>query len=307
MSDVMSSMALSAEAAPEPEKSEVRFTYSRPEQPFLNRMIIRLIERMSGQVRLERLYRSWASRPHPNENIFSASIRLLDIDVDTSQSDWLRIPRTGPVLFIANHPFGVVDGLLMGHLVSRIRPDVKIMTHSLLCQAPEAKDYMLPVDFGGTEEAQKTTLLTRRRTLEWLAGGHAVVVFPAGSVATAQHPFRGPALDHQWHPFVAKLARLPNITTVPIFFSGQNSRLFHIFSHVHYALRIALLFKETTRRIGTSITVKVGKPLLARDLPQTTNRLEVVKFLRHKTLSLAGQSGVDPEQVFVWPSHIKFD
>jgi putative hemolysin len=304
MADVMGSMALNAELAPE---SEVRFTYSRPEQPFFNRMIIRLIERLSGQVHLERLYRNWANKPHPNENIFTAAIRLLDIDVDTSNAAWQRVPRKGPVLFIANHPFGVVDGLLMGHLVSRIRPDVKIITHSLLCQAPEAQDYMLPVDFGGTEEAQKTTLYTRRRTIDWLTKQHAVVVFPAGSVATAQNPFSGPALDHSWHPFVAKLARMPGVTTVPVYFEGQNSRLFHILSHIHYALRIALLFKETTRRIGTSIAVKVGAPLTAQDLPQTTHRNTVVKFLRQKTLSLAGEAGVDPSLEFVWPRYLKVD
>ena len=165
------------------------------------------------------------------------------------------------MLFVANHPFGVVDGLAMGHLATHVRADTLIMTHSLLCQPPEARDYLLPVDFGGTEEAQATTMATRRRAVNWLNLGHALVVFPGGSVATSQRPFRGPAVEYAWHPFVGKLARLPGVTVVPVYFHGQNSRAFQILSHTNYALRIALLFRESVRRMGTSVKVSVGEPI----------------------------------------------
>ena len=165
------------------------------------------------------------------------------------------------MLFVANHPFGVVDGLAMGHLATHVRADTLIMTHSLLCQPPEARDYLLPVDFGGTEEAQATTMATRRRAVNWLNLGHALVVFPGGSVATSQRPFRGPAVEYAWHPFVGKLARLPGVTVVPVYFHGQNSRAFQILSHTNYALRIALLFRESVRRMGTSVKVSVGAPI----------------------------------------------
>jgi putative hemolysin len=304
MSDLAQVLSLTDDAS---ETAEVRFSYSRPEQPWLNRTTIRIIERLSGQPRLERLYRSWASKPHPHENLFSAAIRLLNIKVDVDAEALARVPAQGPVLFIANHPFGVIDGLLMGHLVTQIRPDVKIMTHSLLAQAPEAKDYMLPVDFGGTPEAQMTSLQTRRRTMDWLSTGHAVVVFPAGGVSTAQKPFTGAALESPWHPFVAKLARMPDVTIVPIYFHGQNSRLFHVLSHIHYALRIALLFRETVRRIGTRIKVDVGQPLTAADLPQSGDRNEIVRFLRLKTLAMKQDQNFDPLQEFKFPSHVNAD
>ncbi len=304
MSDLAQALPLTDDDA---ELSDVRFSYSRPEQPWLNRTTIRIIERLSGQPRLERLYRSWASKPHPNENLFSAAMRLLNIKIETDDAAWARVPAKGPVLFIANHPFGVIDGLMIGHLATKIRPDVKIMTHSLLAQAPEAKDYFLPVDFGGTPEAQMTTLQTRRRTLDWLATGHAVVVFPAGGVSTAQKPFTGPALESPWHPFVGKLARMHNVTVVPIYFHGQNSRLFHVLSHVHYALRIALLFRETVRRIGTRIRVDVGTPLTQADLPESHDRNDVIRFLRLETLKLSGNSALDPLQEFKWPAHINAD
>jgi putative hemolysin len=285
----------------------VRFSYSRPEQPALNRALIRAIEHLSGQPKLERLYRHWSATRGPDETIFAAGLRLLDIGVETDEGAWARVPRDGPVLFIANHPFGVLDGLIMGHLTTSVRPDTKIMTHSLLCQPPEARDYLLPVDFGGTPAAQQTSLLTRRRTIDWLRSGHSVVVFPAGGVSTAQSPLRGPALESAWHPFVGKLARTPGIAIVPVYFHGQNSRLFQLMSHTHYALRIALLFRETSRRIGETFKVSIGAPILQADLPAGCDRDSLLQFLRRRTLSLAGPNGPDPDAEFRWPAHVRPD
>ena len=286
---------------------DIRFSYSRPEQRWMNRGLIRLIERISGQPELERLYRAWARNPLPGENIFNAAIRLMNVGIKTDESTWQRVPKHGPVLFVANHPFGVIDGLLMGHLATQVRPDTKIMTHSLLCQPPEAREFLLPVDFGGTPAAQQTSLVTRRRTLDWLASGHAVAVFPAGSVSTAQSPLSGPALDAAWHPFICKLSRTPGLTIVPVFFHGQNSRLFQLMSHVHYALRIALLFRETTRRMGTTITVTAGEPISSQEFLTFGSREAFLRELRVRTLSLAGPGGPDPLQEFSWPSYICAD
>lgn len=289
------------------ESHDIRFSYSRPEQPWLNRSLIRTIERLSGQPRLEWLYRSWAANPPPGENLFAAAIRLLQIEVETYSEAWARVPRHGPVLFVANHPFGVIDGLLMGHLATSVRPDTKIITHSLLCQIPEAREFLLPVDFGRTPKAAQTSALTRRRSVEWLQQGHAVAVFPAGSVSTSQSPFRGPALDTAWHPFTAKLALLPGVRTVPVCFHGQNSRLFHLASHVHYVLRIALLFRETLRRANSRMSVSVGEPISAAELAAVGTREAVIRELRRRTLSLLGARAPGADEAFRWPSHINFD
>lgn len=285
----------------------VRFSYSRPDQRWINRSLIRLIERLSGQPHLERLYRAWAADPREGENLFAAAVRLLAIKADMDEGAWARVPRGGPVLFVANHPFGVIDGLLMGDLATRVRPDTKIMTHSLLCQVPEARDYLLPVDFGGTSDAVHTSAMTRRRAVDWLRNGHAVAIFPAGSVSTAPSPFRGQAVDAAWHSFAAKLALLPGVTTVPVCFQGENSRLFQIVSHVHYALRVALLFRESRRRQGTRISVALGEPVSAGQLAMLGGREAVIRELRRRTLSLRGPDAPPPELEFRWPRHITFD
>jgi putative hemolysin len=302
MTEVIDSLSGNAHARPVP----LRFTYSRPDQRWLNRSLIRMIEQISGQPHLERLYRTWADNPLPGENIFAASMRLFGIEVNLQAGDWSSVPRRGPVLFVANHPFGVIDGLLMGHLATAIRPDTKIMTHSLLCQVPEAREFLLPVDFAGTPEAAQTSARTRLRCVEWLRQGHAVAVFPAGSVSTSQSPFHGPALDAAWHPFAAKLALIPGVTVIPVCFHGQNSRLFQLASHLHYALRVALLFRESRRRAGTSISVSLGEPISALKLSQLGSRDAVIKVLRRSTLCLKGPAAPHPDEEFRWPSHISF-
>ncbi|MGE3830753.1 MAG: GNAT family N-acetyltransferase [Parvibaculaceae bacterium] len=108
------------------DSDDVRFTYSRPEQPFTQRALIRAVEALTGQPRLERLYRNWARHPWPGENIFAAAMRLLEIEIDTDPQAWARLPAKSPLLIVANHPFGVIDGMALGHLATQIGPDTRI-------------------------------------------------------------------------------------------------------------------------------------------------------------------------------------
>ena len=288
-------------------EDEVSFSYTRPEHGFLKRLVIRSIEFCTGQPRLERLYRGWAGGRRNGENIFSAGIRLLNIHLDYDHGALTAVPLKGPVLFVANHPFGVVDGLAVGHLATKVRPDSLIMTHSLLCQPPEAHQYLLPVNFGGTEDALATTMATRRRAVEWLKAGHSMVVFPGGGVATSQKPFTGPAIESPWHPFVGKLARLPGVTVIPIYFHGQNSRLFQITSHINYALRLSLLFRESVRRIGSRVKVSIGTPIGSDEIKGFVDRVATVQNLKTITLALGGKEAPTPDLEFKFPAHVYAD
>jgi putative hemolysin len=292
----------------------IRFSYARPDQRWRDRLLIETIERLSGQPHLKRLYETYALNPERDENIFAAAMRLMRLTIDVDQSALDRIPRQGPIIFVSNHPFGVLDGLVLGRLATRVRPDAKVLTHSLLCQPPEARNYLLPIDFGNTDAARATTLATRRRALDWLRSGHALVVFPGGSVATSAKPWRGPALDPPWHPFVAKLIRQSGASVVPVYFGGQNSRLFHIASHTHYALRLSLLFYESARRLGTRVPVAIGAAIAADELAAFADRQDLMLELRRRTLALAhhlaepGDPAIpDYRDAFHWPKHIRWD
>lgn len=278
------------------------FTYSHPGQSPFRQRLIRAVERISGQPMLRDLYLGWAAAPRPDEPVFDAALRLLRID---PRPEWhlpaASIPQTGGLLLVANHPFGIVDGLALGQLGMRLRGNVQIMTNSALCQPAEVTPHLLPIDFSGTPEARRTSGHSRRLAADLLAAGKVVAVFPGGGIATANAPIRGRAYDSAWHGFVGRLATLPGVTTLPVFFGGQNSRLFQIASHLSYPLRVALVFHETRRLMGRRIAMRIGTPIrddTLRGLPKEA----VAPELRRITMRLGGIG----DETFLWPAHVKW-
>jgi putative hemolysin len=288
----------------------INFSYSRPEHSVLRRVLIRGSEHLSGQPRLKRLYSAFRDDPRPNETFFEAAIRLLELDVRCDRSMLRHAPLTGPVVFVANHPFGILDGIVLCWLAAAQRPDLRVLVHSLLCQPPELREVFLPIDFGPTPEARATTLRARASALQWLREGHAIGVFPGGSVATSVKPLSGSAVDPAWHPFIGKLIMNARATVVPVYFAGQNSRLFQLASHLNYTARLALLFRETARRIGGRVDVAIGPPISFQEIAHFEDRRSLLLELRRRTLSLAadlGQPVPDHRAEFTFPKHIKFD
>ena len=299
----MTDTALSGQPAP----GAPRFTYSHPGQSRFRRNLIRAVERLSGRARLHRMYCEWqATGQKPDETVFDAALRLLDVQLQIEgQAQLAALPGQGGLLMVANHPFGILDGLAIGQIGMRLRGNARILTNSQLCQVPEIAPYLLPVDFSGGAEARRLTSATRRRAVELLSDGKVVAIFPAGGVATANSPVKGRALDAEWHPFVGRLATIPGVTTLPLHFSGQNSRLFQIASHLSYPLRVALIFHETRRRIGQPLRLTIGTPVSAQELGQL-DRASTAGYLRRRTMLLSDKSNVDPDEVFVWPRHVKW-
>ena len=291
-----------------PAAPQADFTYAHPGQSRFRRNLIRAVEVLTGQPKLRRLYLNWAwSDRLPGVPVFAAALRQLDIRprISAGAEHLSQVPAAGGLLLVANHPFGVVDGLTLGHLGMQLRGNVRILTNSLLCRVPEIDPYLLPVDFSGTPEARRLTAETRRKAASLLAAGNVVAIFPAGGVATANKPLAGRAVDSPWHPFVGRLATIPGVTTLPVHFSGQNSRLFQIASHTSYPLRVALIFHETRRRIGRPIELRVGAPVPADEIARL-DRDQITAELRRRCMALAAPALPDPDEVYNWPSRIKW-
>lgn len=279
----------------------IRFTYANRNQSWLRRNIINSIERLSGSRYLEQLYFDWVASGAQG-NPFDAAIQKLKFPMALNGVSMDSVPSEGGLLLVANHPFGLADGLALGWLATQLRESVCILTHSLLCRVPEFRPFLLPVDFGETSQARRNSAKTRRMAADLLKSGGAVVIFPGGSVATSNQPFRRPAAELPWHPFVTRLALTENTTVLPVHVHGQNSSLFQVASHVSYPLRAALLFRETRRRMGGDMRMTLGTPVMANELARFT-RSEITDIFRRRCLELGD---ADPEETFVWPSYIKW-
>src|SRR5262249_53557997 len=140
---------------------------------------------------------------------------------------------------------------------SQVRTNYKIMTHSILYQAPEVRRHIIPIDFSSSDDALASNLRSRLAARELLEDGGTLIVFPAGGVATSQ-TFHGPAVDRPWGTFTAKMALLTAADVLPVFFSGQNSRLYQMAAKLHQTLKLSLLFHEVNNKIGRRVRVAIG-------------------------------------------------
>ena len=269
--------------APTPELSYAAY-FDDP----VKRRLVRAVEHLSGQPRLKKLYEHYREHLANDVPFFEAAIRLLDLDVQFSASRLADIPREGPLVVVANHPFGVLDGLVICWLVSLRRPDFRVLTNAALDGVPEARDYLLRVDFSGTREALAANVAMRKAALSHVGQGGCVIVFPSGGVATTPRPFDRTAVDDEWKPFTAKLITHGKAPVTPIFFDGQNSRLFQVASHLSLELRLALVFREVRRRMGKSLRVEIGETLPPDVLAAAGKRRGLMEFLRERTYELAG-------------------
>ena len=277
--------------------AESLLSYAVPGQTRHQRAIIKAIESISGHPRLKHLYNRYRSeRDSPkygHETFFDSALRLMDVDVRYDPAMLDRVPLDKPVVFIANHPFGVIDGIILTWLALKVRPDTKVVTNNALCRSPDVQPYCLPVDFAGTPEGNATTIATRRAATSALANGGAIAIFPAAGVATKTPPFLSPARDLPWIGFTARLVSAPNTWVVPVHFSGQNSLLFHVASRFGQTLRLSMFCRETVRKIGKPVDVTIGAPIAPEDLAAVGDRTALVAELRRRTFDLAGRPDVD--------------
>ncbi len=264
------------------------FSFAAPTDPAVKRGLIRLVELATGQPALKRLYLDNQRHPRPSESFWAAAVRALALDVLYDEAALARIPRSGPVVFVANHPYGVLDGLVISWLVQKVRSDFLVLTNAILMRAPEVRDFVLPIDFSDSPEARAINLKSRAAARDQLDRGGAVVVFPAGGVSTAPDRLgRRPAVDARWQPFVSQLIQRSRATVAPIWFGGQNSRLFQIASHVSLTLRLSLIFHEVKARIGAALPVAIGAPIAFEDLAPIKDRQAMADLLMARTYALA--------------------
>jgi len=215
-------------------------------------------------------------------------LSALNVHYDVTAADLARIPRTGPVVVVANHPFGAIEGLILAALLRTVRDDVKIMANYLLECIPELRDTMIFVDpFGGAGSAA-ANLSGIKTTLRWVNQGGLLAVFPAGAVAHLDWQARQ-VLDPEWSQTVARIVRRTQAPVLPVFFDGANGALFQALGLVHPRLRTVLLPRELLNKRRTRIGVRIGAAIPAARLNEFADDRAVTAYLRLRTYILASR------------------
>lgn len=280
-------------------------SYASPSQPRLKRWFIRSVEGMSGRERYASLYDFWRREIVPTgDRIFGRMLNLIDIRLDCPDAWPPRELPQGPLVMVANHPFGIGDGIAILSLAERLGRPFRVMIHRDLLKIGEMQPYALPVDFSETKEAVANNMAIRHEAVRLLREGVTIVVFPAGGVATAPRGL-GKAEDLPWKIFPARLVQEAKASVIPVHFCGQNGRLFHLVSRpMHLAdsdnrvarlvggisltLRLSLLIREFARLSGRSIRFRVGRTLSWDELSsELRDRKALLERIRRAVFELA--------------------
>ncbi|WP_068110389.1 lysophospholipid acyltransferase family protein [Tropicimonas marinistellae] len=251
------------------------------------RAVVRVLENATGRIGLIRRAEGYEQEVAQGKNFWGVMVARYGLSLDVVAGSLDNIPGDGPLIVIANHPYGILDGLMMGHILSIVRGDFRILANSVFRKAEDLDKVILPISFEETKEAMRENLATRKIAVEYLAGGGAIGVFPGGTVSTAARPFTRP-MDPGWRSFTARMVAKSDAAVVPIFFEGHNSRLFQFASHLHSTLRLALLIKEFRKRVDEPVRVAIGTPIPRSELDRRGNDAKaMMDFLRAETYALS--------------------
>lgn len=255
-------------------------------------LAIRSIEMVSGKLTVLRMVKKFEKQnvKFHGQKFWRGVLDVMGIELQTPAEQLRNIPTDGPVVVVANHPHGMVDGMILADLVGRVRQDYRILTRSVLTGLDEAAtSFMIAVPFPHDPEAQRKMVEMRAKAMAHLKEGGVVALFPSGVVMSSDSWF-GPAIEAEWNVFTAQLIRRSGARVVPIFFPGSNSRAYQIANRISGVLRQGLLLHEIVRSCHRPQAPIVGKVLNDEQMAQlNSDPRGFMVWLRQHALSLGGK------------------
>ncbi len=272
--------------------NKINFSYaSEIEHNFAQRLVIKTIEIVTGKKKLEKLYKQYSLKDNDPRTFWTDVLEIMNIKIKNKSKNKIEIPQSGPLMIIANHPFGIIDGLILCSIVSKIRNDFKIMTHETLKFLPQLETYILPVDFSGNDKKTiKNNLNTANKARQHLKNKGVLIIFPSGSVSTAKD-LKSDAHDDEWKTFPAKLLHQTKTDVLPVYFDGKNGLLFHLFASKikSSTLKYSSYIHETRKKIGKEISIYFGSIIIYESISHLTDRHKLTEYLKNMTYNLKNE------------------
>ena len=272
-------------------KNNIAFTFATAEVNHFGRLFIMITELLTGKIKLKKLYDEYLSEDRPPKLFWDDAVSKLNLTLKTSFQKDSYIPKSGKLIVIANHAFGVADGVSICSMISKVRQDYKMVTHKVLRQAEAVKDKILPIDFNESKEALLANISTRKEAEKVLLNEGVLILFPSGRIATKKNLMKNTkADDGEWKQWVSKLILKTKSPVLPIFFDGQNSQWYHIANKLGLTFRYSLCMYELKRKIGDNIYMYFGSLISYDHLSKIGDIREITRYLRSVTYSLDPQT-----------------
>ncbi|HWO01827.1 MAG TPA: GNAT family N-acyltransferase [Blastocatellia bacterium] len=247
----------------------------------------RAIERLLLLPQLDEFYAEVAQR-NQELDFMERILEALNVSYQLGKDDLARIPTKGSVIVVANHPFGIIDGVILASILRSVRSDYKILANVSLNRVTELCDTLIPVDPYGRQESIKANSRSIRKAVDWVRSGGALGVFPAGEVAHI-HLRKREVTDPARHPSVARIIRRTGAPALPLYFEGSNGPLFHVAGMVHPRLRTVMLPHELLNKRDTAVKVGIGRLVPFSKLAAFETDGGMIECLRQRTYLLGNR------------------
>lgn len=224
--------------------------------------------------------------PEGEDQIWERILRSMNVAYEVSPQDLVNVPKSGPLVVVANHPYGGIEGVILAALLGSIRSDVKVMANLVLYSFPGLRKSLIPVDPFGTETSAAYNIRGLKTAIDWVRKGGTLVVFPAGEVAHVDMNQLA-VTDPAWHQAVAAIIRRTSAMAIPVYFAGSNGPLFQLLGMVHPMLRTVMLPSELLNKRNHVFKVRIGHALSPDRLSAFSDDAELTAYLRWRTYLLA--------------------
>lgn len=259
-------------------------------------MVKRPLEKILSMDELNHTY--WKVPKGVDENDRHFSVKLLEsmnVRYEITDKDLLKIPKSGKIVVVSNHPFGGIEGVIMGAILKSVRPDSRIMANFLLERIPELRDLFIFVNPFGSKSAIRANINSMKFTLQHLNNGGALGVFPAGEVAHMKWSNRQ-INDPEWSDTIARIIRKTECPVLPMYFNGFNGMIFQLAGLIHPRLRTMMLPREFVNKVDKKIEIRIGKLIPYSKIKSFETDAEAISYLRQRTMLLKNREEGDKDE-----------
>ena len=201
----------------------------------------KIINKISKADEIKSLYKRNYEDLKKSSNFWKKTLNILNIDYYAENIN--NIPKTGSTIVVANHPFGLLDGLIICSIICDIRKDYKILINEEVSQIDQIREYLLPIKFSSVTADIKKNIITKKKAIEHLNSNGILITFPSGEVATSSLIFNE-ANEREWKPLIGSIINKTKADIVPVRFFGKNSLFFHTIGFINNNLRRVLFIRE---------------------------------------------------------------
>ena len=267
--------------------------------PINPRMLAALLERVLGLSPLVKVYDDRPTNSTPAE-FLQHTLNGLGVRLKIHNSVHLEeIPATGPLVVVANHPLGGLEGVAVASVLFRFRPDLKVLTNQLLTRIPELSDTFIGVDVLSSNAANGN-VSGIKQVHRHLKQAGAILIFPAGMVSVLDLKHRS-IRDRRWNRLVGQLVRRYEAVSLPVHVGGKNSMYFYAAGVIHPRLRTLLLPRQLSNKRGSELALTIGKPIPPQELCHADSPVAITEYLRISTDALVIKQASPKSVEEKWP------